>query len=403
MTTTRRRRRSQQQQQLLPLYRVYNKQINIGGSSSSSSSSSKIKMKRSLLIRLKNILSQLLLPLVLIVAWSSSQTLVVVSAADVDEQWELVYEEDFSSLSFVDDTGEGSEWIHDDYSAPENALDTIMDDNGLLYHNDYGSENFVNELNTFKTFRKEFTFGKDSWLTVSMSARDWNGDGSIENPPIFSIKKQEVGNSRHVGHINVPDHTGGILIRPTKALPEYYRIEYKLLGINFGGKRNGKLESEDGNVINGYNISSISNPVGGCKTQHPWGEGSTTKGGEPVWTSSSEEDDDNSYCKWQSLVDGKYGYNGFHYLSIVDIPNITPRNLHFYHLHRKVLIDAFSIHDDRAKGDNGKGTGPPICNAATNKYYNYTDSNYNTVNMWISGLPKCGTVKDYGKLVGNRQ
>ena len=71
--------------------------------------------------------------------------------------------------------------------------------------------------------------------------------------------------------LDVPDHTGGAIFRSTRALPSQYRIEYKLTTIDFGGRRNGSLEY-DGRV-NGYSTE-------GCKTQHPWGEGSNS----PGWT-----------------------------------------------------------------------------------------------------------------------
>ena len=46
-------------------------------------------------------------------------------------------------------------------------------------------------------------------------------------------------------------------------------------------------------------------------------------------------------------------------------------------------MDSFSQHQDRV----GDSTGGRVCNSNTSQYYNYRDSNFNTVNMWISGLP----------------
>jgi hypothetical protein len=69
--------------------------------------------------------------------------------------------------------------------------------------------------------------------------------------------------------LNVPDHTGGAIFRPTSKLPEQHRIEYKLKTIDFGGKRNGSIEYDG--KLNGYSKE-------GCKTQHPWGEGSRSPG-----------------------------------------------------------------------------------------------------------------------------
>lgn len=124
--------------------------------------------------------------------------------------------------------------------------------------------------------------------------------------------------------------------------------------------------------------------------QHPWGEGSGSKG----WSGSAGS----PYCDWQDVVSDVYGYNGFSFLSIVDFPNPAPRNNHFWHYHRKVLIDAFSQHPDRV----GTGSGGKVCNPSTNEYYNYTDSSFNVVNMWISGLPATFEPNP-GGLTGNSQ
>jgi hypothetical protein len=169
-------------------------------------------------------------------------------------------------------------------------------------------------------------------------------------------------------------------LRPTHPLPSHYRIEYKLKTLEFGGKRNGSI-AYDGRV-NGYGSE-------GCKTQHPWGEGSNSSG----WTGDAAV----PYCEWQDVREGPWGYNGFHFLSIVDFADPAPRNNHFWHYRRKVLMDAFSQHPDRV----GSGTGGRVCNSNTNQYYAYRDSTFNTVNMWISGLPDW--TPGPGGLAGNSQ
>ena len=269
--------------------------------------------------------------------------------------WTLLYAEDFSTPL----NGAVVPWVWDGYSNP---FDTVMDDSGLWYQNDYGPD-WHTAFNSFATYRKEFAVGQDGWLTASLSARDWDKDGVIEAPPSISTQAQGVG---HVAVLNVPDHTGGAIFRPTKKLPSQYRIEYKLKTIDFGGKRHGSLEYDDRG--NGYSSE-------GCKTLHPWGVGSNT----PGWTGDASV----PYCEWQDVREGPWGYNGFHFLSIVDFANPAPRNLNFWHYRRKVLMDAFSQHPDRV----GSGTGGRVCNANTNTYYDYRDSSFNTVNMWISGLP----------------
>ncbi|WP_198168396.1 discoidin domain-containing protein [Herbidospora yilanensis] len=283
--------------------------------------------------------------------------------------WTLLYDENFVNPI---NTG-NAPWVRDDYSQP---FDTIMDDPGQWYRNDYGPA-WTTALNSFHTYRKEFPIGQNGWLTASLSARDWNKDGDIEAPP--SLTTQTLG-SEKVAVMNVPDHTGGVILRPSQKLPDYYRIEYKLKTLDFGGKRNGSIEY-DGRT-NGYANT-------GCKTQHPWGEGENS----PGWSGNASA----PYCEWQDVRRGTYGYNGFHFLSIVDFANPAPRNNHFWHYRRKVLMDAFSQHPDRV----GSGTGGRVCNAATNTYYNYRDGNFNTVNMWISGMPNWNPGP--GGLAGNSQ
>ncbi|GAA3817206.1 hypothetical protein GCM10022226_42370 [Sphaerisporangium flaviroseum] len=283
--------------------------------------------------------------------------------------WTLLYNEDFSAPL----TGAGAPWVKENYTNP---FDTITDDAGQWYRNDYGPA-WTTAFNSFSTYRKEFKVGKDGWLTASLSARDFNKDGVIEAPP--SITTQALG-GEHVAVLNVPESTGGAIFRPTSKLPERYRIEYKLKTLDFGGKRNGTIEY--GGRINGYSTQ-------GCKTQHPWGEGSRS----PGWTGDASV----PYCQWQDVRQGAYGYNGYHFLSIVDFADPAPRNNHFWHYHRKVLMDAFSQHPDRVGG----GTGGRVCDSATNQYYNYRDSSFNTVNMWISGMPNW--TPGPGGLPGNSQ
>lgn len=140
---------------------------------------------------------------------------------------------------------------------------------------------------------------------------------------------------------------------------------------DFGGKNiNGDVDYDG--KINGYKAQG---PVFPCKTQHPWGEGSGSRG----WSGSAAA----PYCEWQDVQRGVYGYNGFSFLTIVDFPNPAPRNNHFWHYRRKVLIDAFAQHPDRI----GPEAGGQVCNIETNEYYDYRDSSHNIVNMWISGLP----------------
>jgi hypothetical protein len=120
----------------------------------------------------------------------------VKSQGELDPKWALWYSEDFST-PLNDAT---VPWVLDNYSEP---FDNIVDDNGLWYPNDYGPA-WIDQLNSFHTYRKEFAVGQDGWLTASLSARDWNRDGTIESPPTLTIKL--LGN-RNVAEMKVPDHS----------------------------------------------------------------------------------------------------------------------------------------------------------------------------------------------------
>ncbi len=305
----------------------------------------------------------------IVVAAPASQVPAVERGTHRDATWTLVYAEDFSTP--LNDAV--APWIWDGYAEP---FDTVVDDTGLWYRNDYGPA-WTTALNSFATYRKEFPAGQDGWLTVSLSGRDWNRDGVIEAPPSITTETQH---GVPVAVLNVPDHTGGAIVRSTRALPPHYRIEYTLRTLDFGGKRNGSLEY-DGRV-NGYGVD-------GCRTQHPWGEGSNT----PGWSGNASA----PYCEWQDVRAGPYGYNGFHFLAIVDFPDPAPRNNHFWHYHRKVLMDAFSQHPDRI----GSGSGGRVCDSGANTYYAYRNSSFNTINVWISGLPNWNPAP--GSLVSNSQ
>ena len=293
-------------------------------------------------------------------------------------RWTLLYAEDFSTPPDQSDAS----WVWENYSRP---FDTIMDDAGLWYQNVYGPY-WHTAFSSFATYRKEFPVGQDGWLTASLSARDWNRDGVIEAPPSIRTQPQSIhclplplnlleeptfdGTTCEIGGyvavLDVPDYTGGATFRSTNALPHQYRIEYKLKTIDFGGKRGGTIYY-DGRV-NGYSADE-------CKTLHPWASGSRTSD----WTGDASLPP----CEWQSVREGSRAYNGFHFLAIVDVADPAPRNNHFWHYRRKVLMDAFSQHPDRV----GNGAGGRICDSRSGEYYSYRDSSFNTVNMWISGLP----------------
>jgi len=78
--------------------------------------------------------------------------------------WALVYEEDFSTPT----NAELTSWLPDETFAP---FDTILDDRGVWYQNDYGPA-WQTAFDSFDTYRREFTVGQDGWLTVSLCEQD---------------------------------------------------------------------------------------------------------------------------------------------------------------------------------------------------------------------------------------
>ncbi|MEV6923312.1 hypothetical protein AB0M46_02200 [Dactylosporangium sp. NPDC051485] len=269
--------------------------------------------------------------------------------------WQLKYVENFGKP-----IPEGGEWFVDDYSDP---IDDLNDDNGDEYRLRWGP-NFDAAMGTFKTMRKETQFGHNGWLTSSLSARDSGGrvDDSFNNVADRpSITNATVAGAGRVGAISTPKHTGGALIRSTEPLPRYYRIEFKLKTLNYGGERNGSL-SYDGK-FNGYKTDV-------CKTFFPW----PLSTNDPIVPSDP--------CETDTAVNGsQHSYNSFHMLSIVDFKPM-PRNLGSYHRHRKVLIDQFSPAPSR------DSTRQRVCNSATGEYYPWNESNRTTVNMLFFNGPQ---------------
>jgi hypothetical protein len=305
----------------------------------------------------------------------AARTVEAAGAAPAAQGWRLLHSEDFQGRgsSFTTDT---SPWIRDSNEQP---FDTIMDDNGDWWKNDYGPA-FTTALNSFATYRKEVPFGQDGWLTAAVSARDWTNAGTPQNAPTISTERAPGQGS--VLSINSPDSYDGALITTTQALPPQYRLEYHLKTLNFGGERNGSI-LYDGKE-NGYTPTP-----GECKTQFPYAEGIGTRGWNSVITSNP--------CDWQSVTNGPFGYNAFHLLGIVDFKHPEPANLHFWHYKRKILMDSFAQHPDRV----GTGSGGQVCDPTTNTYYPYRDSTKNIVDMWINGLPNF--TPGQGGITGNSQ
>jgi len=272
----------------------------------------------------------LLSSFLLVVSILAQHRALLIRGDQLNPDWTLLYSEDFSTP--LNDAA--TAWSLDDYSEP---FDTIMDDAGLYWANDYGPDGIA-ALNSFSTYRKEFPVGQDGWLTASLSARDWNKNGVIEDPPTLTTKQLPDGS--FVAEMTVPDHTGGVIFRNSRPLPSEYRIEYKLKTIDFGGKRGGEIEYD--NRINGY--STESPEADNCKTQHPWGEASRSG----IWSGDASI----PYCEWNGVREGPVAYNGFHFLSIVDVDNPAPRNNQY------VLVCSLFANQARPKPLT-KGSRPP--------------------------------------------
>ncbi|WP_344743429.1 hypothetical protein [Streptosporangium vulgare] len=89
------------------------------------------------------------------------------------------------------------------------------------------------------------------------------------------------------------------IIRNTEPLPKYYRIEYDLKTLDFGGLRNGSL-FYDGKY-NGYTL-------GECRRSTPGvGDPNDIDPADPCATRSVREDSNEAY-------------NAFHFMSILDFP-----------------------------------------------------------------------------------
>ncbi|WP_147268732.1 mucin-5B [Sphaerisporangium album] len=266
----------------------------------------------------------------------------------VTPDWQLKYVEQFGKPIRT----EASPWVLDNYSEP---VDDFNDDNGDLYRLQLGPE-FDAAMATMRTYRQETKFGRDGWLTASLSARESGGrvDDSYTDPAERpSIVTESLKNAGSVAKITVPNHTGGAIIRNTEPLPKYYRIEYDLKTLDFGGLRNGSL-FYDGKY-NGY-------ALGECKTFYPWvGDPNDIEPADPCATHSVREDSNEAY-------------NAFHFMSILDFPAM-PRNLAMYHWHRKVLMDQFSPAPSR------NTNGYDVCNSRTGEKYPWDESNRTTVNM----------------------
>ena len=161
-----------------------------------------------------------------------------------------------------------------------------------------GGQEFLDNLNKFRSYRKSYTYGEDDWLTVELYGRDSDKDGIPETGGTFV---NEDGKAKLIS----TRHYDGAIIRSTDELPDKYRIEVTISDINFGGKKDGSWEYDG--KYNGYD---------GDEMADPW-----------------------SFSDRSSTPGPAVNENGVYFLSITDYPNPAPHNNVFIHHHRKVVMD----------------------------------------------------------------
>lgn len=258
--------------------------------------------------------------------------------------WELVRAESFNRpLRPGDDTG----WFANKDEAGT-AYDVSAYDNDGEYFRALGGEAFEDNLAGLDLYRRSFTLGDDGWLTAELAARDVTGDGVPDDVPGFD--RAILPGAGPTGRFEVPSHNAGVVLRSTDALPEEYRVEATLRGIDFGGKRHGNWHY-DGKV-NGYTEPTE------CTTSFPW---AAPPGGD--WGAPE--------CDWLDVTSDA---NGYYFLSIMDYERPAPRNNTFIHQHRKVVMDAYNRYDYT-------GTGLRYCDPASGELQPYEWGSGNGVNM----------------------
>ena len=260
------------------------------------------------------------------------------------KKWQLKYQESFGKPLPVDD----APWVRDPHGEQSPWNVDHLDDDGDFFQVQ-GGDDFERQLNSFDILRKRVSFGQNGWLTAELAVRDNKKEGNPDNPP--SLTNVTVPGHGRAAKIDEPRYDSGIIIRSTDKLPPEYRIEYKLVTIDFGGMRDGSF-SYDGKV-NGYSPD-------GCKSNWPWKQSGDFSG-------PTDECNPN--------FDEVRNANGYYFLAIMDYDNPAPHNNIFIHNHRKVGMDAYNTN---APGASNYA----VCNPATGETYSYTGpkSSYNGIN-----------------------
>lgn len=187
-------------------------------------------------------------------------------------RWKTLYREDFSKTALP-----AAEWSEDTY--PD---DGVHSDNGEFFQ--------ARGVVPPKAFRASAAFGQDGWLTFESYSRSSGTPLST----LISVGQDLAGTGGSALKIHSPLHTDATVIRPTRPLPDEYRVCVEVGYADFGDGAPGN------DHLNGY--------LGG-ETSGPWTAYDATR------------------------------ENGFYWLTILDsIPR--PHNNVWIHHHRKVVIDS---------------------------------------------------------------
>ncbi|MEZ4315490.1 MAG: hypothetical protein R3F14_46330 [Polyangiaceae bacterium] len=216
----------------------------------------------------------------------------IVPAPRPEIRWRRVRHETFDAPF-----AEPQAWTEDVYgdASPWNV--DVFDDDGA-YFRDAGGPAFDEELASFRSFRKSFSYGQDGWLTVELYGRDEDKDGVPESGGHFTSESGQAV-------LRSARHTDAGILRTTAPLPSRYRLRVTVSGVEFGGAQDGSFSY--GGKINGYD---------GGESAGPWRLSAGNKKAPPATTD-----------------------NGVYFLCIVDYPRAAPHNNVFIHHHRKVVLD----------------------------------------------------------------
>jgi hypothetical protein len=156
-------------------------------------------------------------------------------------------------------------------------------------YSDNGQYHTLKGISAPAAYRASLAFGDGGWLTAEAYSRSQKSFSSL-----LSVVNDPADASKKVLKLACPEHTDALVIRPTQALPEKYRISLRVGYVAFGNGLAG---------LNGYSS--------GSEMATPW------------WNESAVPQ------------------NGCYWLAIYDQPPLPQNNTHAHH-HRKVCIDVDS-------------------------------------------------------------